>query len=265
MKCINCGSEITNNLKFCSKCGAMAPQEAPAPVVEKTGAVKCRNCGSDIVNSFKFCSKCGATVEPDAFLTTAKEASVNKCNNCGNEISDDEMFCSKCGTPVNQSSISPYTMSKKNNKKLMIAIASAALALILIVVFIVSCNSCNTSLESKITSGAWVSDSTCYKFESNGNYIEVKEYGVDDSNDWSLIGDELHKGSKTYKYKPMKDSDIDRDYLTNDSDEWYVSDRYLVIGHSCYRAISNSLFESYKSEAEKNSEKGYDEDYGYNW
>lgn len=51
MKCSQCGAELNGN-KFCTNCGAPAPQET-------TGAV-CSNCGEPVEG--KFCTKCGTPV-----------------------------------------------------------------------------------------------------------------------------------------------------------------------------------------------------------
>lgn len=51
MKCSQCGAELNGN-KFCTKCGAPAPQET-------TGAV-CSNCGEPVED--KFCTNCGTPV-----------------------------------------------------------------------------------------------------------------------------------------------------------------------------------------------------------
>lgn len=55
MKCLQCGTEL-NGSKFCTNCGAPAPQEPTGPV--------CQNCGQPIDG--KFCTKCGTPAEQPA-------------------------------------------------------------------------------------------------------------------------------------------------------------------------------------------------------
>ena len=52
MKCIYCGSELIDGVKFCKECG------------QRVGAIKrfCRECGSELDEAAKFCKNCGATV-----------------------------------------------------------------------------------------------------------------------------------------------------------------------------------------------------------
>lgn len=69
MKCLQCGTELNGN-KFCTVCGAPAPQETK-------GAV-CSNCGQPVDG--KFCTQCGTSVEnPSA--NTVNDASRNITEN----------------------------------------------------------------------------------------------------------------------------------------------------------------------------------------
>ena len=52
MKCPNCNAEISDNSKFCIKCGAGIAQAAEAKF--------CIKCGTQIKPGSKFCTKCGA-------------------------------------------------------------------------------------------------------------------------------------------------------------------------------------------------------------
>ena len=54
-KCVNCGSQILENDKFCSSCGQK---------IEKTIQARyCRYCGTPIEPGFVFCRKCGKRLE----------------------------------------------------------------------------------------------------------------------------------------------------------------------------------------------------------
>lgn len=62
MICKNCGREIPDGSKFCSKCGspviAVKPEAKPVP----SGGTQCENCGSELKPGSKFCIKCGHKV-----------------------------------------------------------------------------------------------------------------------------------------------------------------------------------------------------------
>ena len=49
----SCGAQIANGVRFCSSCGAQAPDQAVA-------AMFCPSCGAQIANGVHFCSSCGA-------------------------------------------------------------------------------------------------------------------------------------------------------------------------------------------------------------
>lgn len=55
MKCLQCGAELNGN-KFCTNCGAPAPEE--------TAGTVCPNCGEPVDG--KFCTKCGTRINQPA-------------------------------------------------------------------------------------------------------------------------------------------------------------------------------------------------------
>lgn len=75
MKCLQCGAELNGN-KFCTNCGAPAPQET-------TGTV-CSNCGQAVDG--KFCTNCGTPIDSPA---QPEQNAVNgTVNNTSENVSD---------------------------------------------------------------------------------------------------------------------------------------------------------------------------------
>ena len=54
MFCIKCGSELPDDAKFCSKCGAKTNVINDSPV--------CPNCGNKLLDDAAFCTKCGTKI-----------------------------------------------------------------------------------------------------------------------------------------------------------------------------------------------------------
>lgn len=69
MKCLQCGTELNGN-KFCTNCGAPAPQEPTGPV--------CPNCGQPVDG--KFCTKCGTPIEQPAQTEQNTVSNINADN-----------------------------------------------------------------------------------------------------------------------------------------------------------------------------------------
>lgn len=76
-KCVKCGHEISNRVKFCPECGTSQVDTCPKckePIHK--GAKFCPNCGESLVKEFK-CPKCGAVYKQG------------------------KKFCSECGEKLN--------------------------------------------------------------------------------------------------------------------------------------------------------------------
>lgn len=58
MKCKECGYELSNDVKFCGKCG----KPVTSSISSSINKIKCEECGSEIDNDLKFCPKCGKPV-----------------------------------------------------------------------------------------------------------------------------------------------------------------------------------------------------------
>lgn len=69
MKCLQCGAELNGN-KFCTNCGAPAPQESTGPV--------CPKCGQPVDG--KFCTKCGTPINQPAQTEQNTVSNINADN-----------------------------------------------------------------------------------------------------------------------------------------------------------------------------------------
>lgn len=76
MKCLQCGTELNGN-KFCTNCGAPAPQESTGPV--------CPKCGQPVDG--KFCTKCGTPIEQPAQTEQNTVSNIN-ADNVAENIAD---------------------------------------------------------------------------------------------------------------------------------------------------------------------------------
>ena len=75
--CINCGTSLPLNTKFCPECGNKIENETLNKII-------CPNC-KNLVNKSKFCLECGHKL-------------ITTCSNCGEELDENIKFCPKCGT-----------------------------------------------------------------------------------------------------------------------------------------------------------------------
>lgn len=79
MKCENCGNEVREGAKFCSKCGSniLEQQEDHSGkhnVHETKTEKRCVNCGNVLREESKFCPKCGSsTLEQKEDVSTLKD------------------------------------------------------------------------------------------------------------------------------------------------------------------------------------------------
>ncbi len=57
MKCRECGSEFSDNAKFCPECGKSASLSS--------NKVQCRKCSYELEDNSKYCPECGESVRSD--------------------------------------------------------------------------------------------------------------------------------------------------------------------------------------------------------
>ena len=88
MRCSQCGTENTDEMKFCTNCGA----KLVAP------PITCPKCGAEVSPGVRFCGQCGQ----DVTQPIEEEATTTTCPECGAEISPEVKFCGQCGQDVTQ-------------------------------------------------------------------------------------------------------------------------------------------------------------------
>ena len=57
----------------------------------------CKNCGEDVSEDDKFCPKCGLMFVDDNEYINSIETNEYTCDNCGEQVSEEDNFCQKCG------------------------------------------------------------------------------------------------------------------------------------------------------------------------
>lgn len=62
VKCSNCGTEVSDEAKFCNSCGSEIVVEEP---VNDNGTKFCSNCGYEMPQAIKFCPECGTSTDAD--------------------------------------------------------------------------------------------------------------------------------------------------------------------------------------------------------
>ena len=62
VKCSNCGTEVSDEAKFCNNCGSEIVVEEP---VNDNGTKFCSNCGYEMPQATKFCPECGTPIDDD--------------------------------------------------------------------------------------------------------------------------------------------------------------------------------------------------------
>jgi rRNA maturation endonuclease Nob1 len=137
-KCVSCGREILEGLKFCPYCArpnpyapsapVSMPQPAPpvappaTPARTSSGMERCNACGKEIPSGLKYCPYCGRlaaaeqpvpqpaqmpqsvsapmppAIAPTSAPIPAPPATTKKCAGCGREINIGMKFCPYCGT-----------------------------------------------------------------------------------------------------------------------------------------------------------------------
>ncbi len=150
--CKKCGSENTDNAKFCLECGANLVEQR-----KESEITKCIKCGAELPKKAKFCSECGASqievveekesiqisepvieevYDPASTQTGSSEQleSVNTendikklCSSCGAEVSPDDKFCPGCGMKLEDEEItnSSNVSIPTNKKELNVAMFEA--------------------------------------------------------------------------------------------------------------------------------------------
>lgn len=78
MRCVECGREIGENLKFCKYCGAPVRTASLNIVDDK---IKCKACGAPLKPGVAFCTQCGTPVNGDSAASVKPGVSNNENSN----------------------------------------------------------------------------------------------------------------------------------------------------------------------------------------
>ncbi len=108
-KCPNCGTQLNDDVLFCTECGNQIPQSNVCP-----------HCGASVNKGDAFCQNCGKKV--DEVPTSIPEESVQKkCPRCGAPVNDGNAFCENCGMNLAEM-IHPQLSNRSNidSKELLI-------------------------------------------------------------------------------------------------------------------------------------------------
>lgn len=62
--CLHCGAHLSENAKFCDRCGTALP---PQVTVSATASAQCNKCGAAIKSNARFCSVCGNIIDLNLF------------------------------------------------------------------------------------------------------------------------------------------------------------------------------------------------------
>ncbi len=77
--CVNCGSTIAKNFKYCPQCGAE----------NKEIAKECPHCHNIVAFKANFCPDCGTKL--------FNKNNVVLCKHCGKIVSENDLYCPDCG------------------------------------------------------------------------------------------------------------------------------------------------------------------------
>ena len=77
--CVNCGSTIAKNFKFCPQCGCE----------NKETAKECPHCHNIVAFKANFCPDCGTKL--------FDKNKVILCKHCGRIVSENDLYCPDCG------------------------------------------------------------------------------------------------------------------------------------------------------------------------
>ena len=71
-------------------------------ILEMKKLRQCAVCGTEISKEDRYCSKCGAEQEVEFEAEIEEESSVDKCPYCDTKLAKNATFCSACGTKLEE-------------------------------------------------------------------------------------------------------------------------------------------------------------------
>ena len=108
-KCPNCGTQLNDDVLFCTECGNQIPQSNVCP-----------HCGASVNKGDAFCQNCGKKVD-EVPASIPEESVQKKCPRCGAPVNDGNAFCENCGMNLAEM-IHPQLSNRSNidSKELLI-------------------------------------------------------------------------------------------------------------------------------------------------
>ena len=124
--CVNCGTILEDELKFCRSCGTKVedtPEQTSSPNDNQETPklndqhISCPSCGEEVEDSATFCSKCGSPIHQEAEDTETTDPEAEEeptdqhisCPSCGEEVEQGLIFCTSCGMKVSAETTSEET------------------------------------------------------------------------------------------------------------------------------------------------------------
>ena len=101
-KCPNCGTQLNDDVLFCTECGSQISQSNVCP-----------HCGASVNKGDAFCQNCGKKVD-EVPSSTPAESTQKKCSHCGASVNDGDTFCENCGKKLIEEGID---FTSNNNQK----------------------------------------------------------------------------------------------------------------------------------------------------
>lgn len=77
-------------------------QEMRTKILEMKKLKQCAVCGTEISKNDRYCSKCGAEQEVQIEDAEEEESSSDKCPYCDTKLAKNATFCSACGTKLEE-------------------------------------------------------------------------------------------------------------------------------------------------------------------
>lgn len=188
MKCLQCGTELNGN-KFCTNCGAPAPQES-------TGLV-CPKCGQPVDG--KFCTKCGTPIEQPAQTEQNTVSNINADNVAENTADNaaetatqpvdyqntytDNIQPVQYNANTNQQNTAQNGKKPMSGGKIALIIVSIVVGLMIIlgvIVGVVACSAVNSVFDVAKDAASMYDDDLSSAADYLSSYLDEYSSDVDD-------------------------------------------------------------------------------------
>ncbi|UTC64128.1 leucine-rich repeat protein [Treponema sp. OMZ 788] len=113
-KCKVCGFRLTDEMKKCPMCGAIAGSTKAGNIAEDANLPRyfCPSCKAQIIGEHRYCPSCMKDLSQAAKNAEVQEQGSNNCIQCGASLPVGAQFCHKCG--ARQEALSSVKPTKDN-------------------------------------------------------------------------------------------------------------------------------------------------------